>query len=155
MKDATQRREFTDSVVVERRAVDSHYQRKQTGASVDFLSEALFYKTLGDYFIPFRSLYSKDIGNLMMAGRCFSCTHIGLAGPRVMNTCAQMGIATGFAAFRCKEHDALPRAIGARYISQLRELIGFEKNDLIGNPSQKKKKKRVKKKKMAKEKKKH
>ncbi len=137
MKDATERREFSDSVVVERRAVDSHYQRKETGEPVDFLSEALFYKTLGDYFIPFRSLYSKDINNLMMAGRCFSCTHIGLAGPRVMNTCAQMGVATGYAAYLCKEHDTLPRAVGANYISGLRELIGFGKNELIGNPRKK------------------
>ncbi len=150
MKDAAERREFEDSVVVERRAIDSHYQRKQTGEPVDFLSEALFYKTNGDYFIPFRSLYSKDIGNLMMAGRCFSCTHIGLAGPRVMNTCAQMGIATGYAAYLCKQHDAEPRAVGARYISQLRDLIGFGENELIGNPPQERKHKKNKKKKQKK-----
>ncbi len=147
MKDAAERREFDDSVVVERRAIDSHYQRKQTGEPVDFLSEALFYKTLGDYFIPFRSLYSKDISNLMMAGRCFSCTHIGLAGPRVMNTCAQMGIATGYAASLCKEHDTVPREVGTRYISELRDLIGFGKNELIGNPPQERKHKKNKQKK--------
>lgn len=147
MKDASERREFEDSVVVERRAIDSHYQRKQTGEPVDFLSEALFYKTNGDYFIPFRSLYSKDISNMMMAGRCFSCTHIGLAGPRVMNTCAQMGIATGYAAYLCKEHNAVPREVGARYISELRDLIGFGKNELIGNPPQEKKHRKNKKKK--------
>ncbi|MEM0968829.1 MAG: FAD-dependent oxidoreductase, partial [Verrucomicrobiota bacterium] len=31
MKDATERREFPDAVVVEKRDVDSHYQRKETG----------------------------------------------------------------------------------------------------------------------------
>jgi hypothetical protein len=61
----------------------------------------------------------------MMAGRCFSCSHIGLAGPRVMKTCGQMGIATGYAAALCKKHSARPRAIGRKYIRELRQLIGY------------------------------
>ncbi|MEO0447469.1 MAG: FAD-dependent oxidoreductase, partial [Verrucomicrobiota bacterium] len=140
MKDATERREFPDAVVVEKRDVDSHYQRKETGDPLDFLSKALFHDTGGYYFLPFRSLYAKDISNLMMAGRCFSSTHIGLAGPRVMNTCAQMGVATGFAAYLCKKYAANPRSVGQRYIKELRELIGFDRLDLVDNPRKKKKK---------------
>lgn len=135
MGDATERREFPDAVVVERREIDSHYQRAEKGGPLDFLSEALFRKTNGDYFIPYRSLYSKDIANLMMAGRCFSCSHIGLAGPRVMNTCAQMGVATGFAAVLCKKHKTNPRAVGTSHIQALRDLIGFGRNQLVDNPS--------------------
>lgn len=142
MRDATERREFPDAVVVERRDVDTHYQRKETGEKVDFLSKALFYDTGGDYFIPFRSLYSKDIGNLMMAGRCFSCSHIGLAGPRVMNTCGQMGIATGFAAALCKKHSATPREVGKTHIKELRGLIGFDSKELLDNPSKARKRKK-------------
>jgi hypothetical protein len=134
MRDATERRDFPDAVVVERRDVDTHYQRKLTGSSVDFLSKALFHDTGGDYFIPFRSLYSKDIPNLMMGGRCFSCSHIGLAGPRVMNTCAQMGIATGYAAALCKTHNATPREVGKQHIAELRGLIGFDRSKLTDNP---------------------
>lgn len=126
MRDATERREFPDTVVIEKRDVDTHYQRKLTGAKEDFLSKALFYDTGGNYYIPFRSLYSKDIDNLMMGGRCFSCSHIGLAGPRVMNTCGQMGIATGYAAAVCKTHNATPREVGKTHIRELRTLIGFE-----------------------------
>lgn len=126
MKDMTERREFPDTVVEEKREVDSHYQTKLTGAPVDFLSKALFHKTGGLYYIPFRSLYSKDIDNLMMAGRCFSCSHIGLAGPRVMNTCGQMGIATGYAAALCKAHQATPREVGKKHIKELRALVGYE-----------------------------
>ena len=135
MHDATDRREFEDAVVVERRDVDTHYQRKETGDPLDFLSKALFYDTGGDYYIPFRSLYSKDISNLMMAGRCFSCSHIGLAGPRVMNTCGQMGIATGFAAVLCKKHGATPKEVGEKHIAALRSLIGFDRKELMDNPS--------------------
>ena len=134
MHDATDRRAFPDAVVVEKREVDSHYQMKDTGHPLDFLSKALFHRTGGHYFIPFRSLYSKNIENLMMAGRCFSCSHIGLAGPRVMNTCAQMGIATGFAAVLCKKYKATPREVGQQHIEALRGIIGIDKNDWV-NPS--------------------
>ena len=126
MKDMTERRNFPDAVVEEVREVDAHYQLAMTGSPSDFLSHALFRKTGGMYFLPFRSFYSKDLANLMMAGRCFSCSHIGLAGPRVMLTCAQMGIATGYAAAICKKHDATPRDVGKKHIGEVRRLIGYE-----------------------------
>ena len=85
---------------------------------------AMFMKT-PRYYIPFRCLYSKNIPNLMMAGRCFSCSHIGLGGPRVMKTCAQMGVAVGYAAALCKKHQALPREVGQKHIKELRGLIGY------------------------------
>jgi hypothetical protein len=127
MKDMTERREFPDTIAEETRSVDSHYQLKLTGSKQDFLSKALFRKPGGTYFLPFRSMYSKDITNMMMAGRCFSCSHIGLAGPRVMNTCGQMGIATGYAAALCKKYGLEPREIGSQHIEELQNLIGYTK----------------------------
>ena len=135
MHDAVERREFSDAVVVEKREVDGHFQRKLKGSKQDFLSAAMFRHTGGHYYIPFRSFYSRNLTNLMMAGRCFSCTHVGLCGPRVMNTCGQMGIATGFAAALCKKHNANPREIGKSHISELRKLIGFDGSKPLGNPS--------------------
>jgi hypothetical protein len=127
MKDATELRKFPDTVVEETRELDGHYQIKETGSPYDFLSKAMFMKLGGKtYEIPFRCFYSKNITNLMMAGRCFSCSHVGLSGPRVMNTCAQMGIATGYAAVVCKKHGALPREVGEKHIKELRQLIGYE-----------------------------
>lgn len=127
MKDATELRKFPDTVVEEKRELDGHYQIKETGSPYDFLSKAMFMKLGGaTYDIPFRCFYSRNISNLMMAGRCFSCSHVGLSGPRVMNTCAQMGIATGFAAVVCKKHGALPREVGEKHIKELRQLIGYE-----------------------------
>ena len=70
----------------------------------------------------------RSIPNLMMAGRCFSCSHIGLSGPRVQYTTGQMGIATGYAAALCKKHQALPAEITAKHIDELRALIGYENN---------------------------
>ena len=64
-KDVVDKMEFSDSVVVEKRAIDVHYQRNlQDEKLPDFLSEALFYKT-GRYYIPYRSLYSRNINNLI------------------------------------------------------------------------------------------
>jgi|TARA_B100001093_G_scaffold180054_1_gene172627 hypothetical protein len=135
MHDAVKRHEFPDAVVVEKREVDGHYQRKLKGAKEDFLSTAMFHKTGGYYYIPFRSFYSRNLSNLMMAGRCFSCTHVGLCGPRVMNTCGQMGIATGYAAVLCKKHNASPKEVGHSHIKELRKLIGFDETKLVNNPS--------------------
>lgn len=52
----------------------------------------------GPYGIPLRSLISKDVDNLMMAGRNVSVTHAALGTVRVMNTGALMGQAAGTAA---------------------------------------------------------
>lgn len=125
MRDMTERRHFDDAVVEEVREVDSHYQLVLTGSPSTFLSRALFHKTGGTYYIPFRSLYSKDVANLMMAGRCFSCSHIGLCGPRVMKTCGQMGIATGYAAALCGQHRITPKEVWQNHIKTLRSLIGY------------------------------
>ncbi len=122
--DAMNGTEFDDTVVEETREIDVHYQRALTGDSRDFLSIALF-RGVPKYYIPFRCLYSRNIENLMMAGRNFSCTHIGLGGPRVMNTCGQMGIATGYAASLCVKHDTNPRGVYENHIQELRGLIGY------------------------------
>ena len=122
--DGTSGEKFEDAVVEETRELDGHYQRKYDGLNVDFLSKAMFMKT-PRYYIPFRCLYSKNIPNLMMAGRCFSCSHIGLGGPRVMKTCAQMGIAVGYASALCKKYKLDPRAVGQQHIKELQALIGY------------------------------
>lgn len=124
--DARDSVKFPDTVVIEKRSIDVHYQEALLGSPYDFKSEALFQKPKdGFYYIPFRSLYSKNVNNLMMAGRCFSCSHIGLGGPRVMNTCAQMGVATGYAAALCKEFTLTPREIGKQKLPELQSLCGF------------------------------
>lgn len=121
-KDALSKFYFKDTVVEEIREIDVHYQITK----YDFRSVALFRKPNGTYHIPFRSLYSKNIDNLMMAGRCFSCSHVGLGGPRVMRTTGQMGIATGYAASLCKKYKTNPRHVGSKHIDELRNLIGYE-----------------------------
>ncbi len=63
------------------------------------------------YNIPLRCLYSKNVPNLMMAGRNISQTHVGFTTTRVMGTCAVVGQAVGTAAAICARDAIQPRVL--------------------------------------------
>ncbi|MEM7367272.1 MAG: FAD-dependent oxidoreductase [Bacteroidota bacterium] len=63
------------------------------------------------YNIPLRSLYSRDIENMFMAGRNASCSHVAFTSTRVMATCAVMGQAAGTAAALCTKYGINPRQL--------------------------------------------
>jgi hypothetical protein len=63
------------------------------------------------YDIPLRSLYSRNIANLMMAGRNISASHVAFTSARVMATCAVIGQAVGTASAQCVEAGVLPREL--------------------------------------------
>ena len=77
----------------------------------------------GPYTIPFRSLYSKNIDNLMMSGRNISVSHVALGTTRLMATGAVEGEATGTAAYLCKKHGVTPRELGRTHIKELQQLL--------------------------------
>ena len=73
------------------------------------------------YAIPYRILLPRGIENLLVAGRCASCTHEALGSLRVMPQCGVMGEAAGTAAVLSLERDAAPRGLDpARLQAQLR-----------------------------------
>lgn len=120
-------KQFEDAVVFEKREVDVHYQVNLVDqAKPNFLSEAMFYKT-EQYNIPYRCFYSKNISNLFMAGRDFSCSHVGLGGPRVMRTTGQMGAAVGIAASVCKKYNVTPRDVYQSHLKEYLNLIESQK----------------------------
>jgi hypothetical protein len=63
------------------------------------------------YNIPLRSLYSKNVSNLMMAGRNASASHVAFTSTRVMATCAVMGQAAGTAAAIASRYKLTPRQL--------------------------------------------
>lgn len=65
----------------------------------------------GIYGIPLRSLYSRTVENLLLAGRNISATHIAFGSTRVMKTCAVIGEASGTAAASALANNTTPRAI--------------------------------------------
>lgn len=74
------------------------------------------------YEIPYRCYYSRNIENLMMAGRCISVTHMAHGSTRVMGTCAVGGQAVGTAAALATRKKCSPREVGM-YIDELQQQL--------------------------------
>ena len=97
-------------------------------------SDCSFYK--GVYTSPYRSYYSKNIDNLMFAGRDISASRMAMASTRILGCCAIGGEAVGLAAARCIRHKTDPRGL-APYISEVQQdilrdggyLPGFKNED--------------------------
>src|ERR1035438_2876731 len=75
------------------------------------------------YDIPLRSLYSRNISNLLMGGRNISASYVAFTSARVMATCAVEGQAIGTAAAQCLEAGLLPRELArdGRQLAKLRQ----------------------------------
>lgn len=83
----------------------------------------IFHKAPSPYGIPFRSLYSRNVPNLMCAGRNISATHAALSSTRVMGTCALMGQAVGTAAAICIRESILPRDLRGTHLRTLQQQL--------------------------------
>jgi FAD dependent oxidoreductase len=79
----------------------------------------------GVFQIPYRTMYSRNITNLFLAGRIISASHIAFGSTRVMATCAHGGQAVGLAAAICAKKKLKPRDLLAapRMAELQRELI--------------------------------
>ncbi|MEK3943701.1 FAD-dependent oxidoreductase [Paenibacillus sp. FSL H3-0310] len=86
----------------------------------------------GLYNIPFRSLYSRNIPNLMFAGRNISATHVAFGSTRVMATCGCMGQAVGTAASLCSKYEVDPAAIVEAHMGELQALLLRDGQTIVG-----------------------
>ncbi|MCS3844457.1 FAD-dependent oxidoreductase [Microbacterium sp. AK031] len=77
----------------------------------------------GIYGIPFRSYYSRDIANLLLAGRDISATHVAFGSTRVMATCGAGGEAAGTGASLALDLGVRPRELATRHVDALRQLV--------------------------------
>ncbi|MCE5260007.1 MAG: FAD-dependent oxidoreductase [Chloroflexi bacterium] len=75
------------------------------------------------YGIPYRTLYVRDIANLMFAGRDASCTHIAMSSTRVMGTACVMGQAAGTAAAWAISKGIFPRDVSADIAALQQQLL--------------------------------
>ncbi len=77
------------------------------------------------YSIPLRSLFSRNIRNLFMAGRNISASYVAFTSARVMATCAVEGQAIGTAAAQCVEAAVAPRDLtqSARQLAHLQQAL--------------------------------
>ncbi|MGV3658948.1 MAG: FAD-dependent oxidoreductase [Prosthecobacter sp.] len=108
---------------------DLHYPKEQYAKNFPdnpFISRAEFGKHTdrkNGYPVPYRCFYSKDIGNLFMAGRTISVERHALGSTRVMRTCGMMGEVVGKAAWICVRHHTTPRGVYEQYLDILKDLM--------------------------------
>lgn len=106
--DILSNRQFDDAVAYGGWAMDIHAPK----GLYDFDELPSFVVSFdGSYTIPYRSYYSKNIDNLMMAGRNISVSKMAMGSTRVMGTCAIGGQAVGTAAAMCIKYRCQPRGI--------------------------------------------
>ncbi len=120
-RDLVEHRHFPDAVAFGGWSLDEHCP-----GGIENLTDPpsfFHYRFSEVYEIPFRSLYSKNIANLLFAGRNVSQTHIALSSTRVMATCAVMGQAAGTAAAQCVCQAITPRQLASDGIDQLQEQL--------------------------------
>ncbi|MBU2950836.1 FAD-dependent oxidoreductase [Tamlana agarivorans] len=119
--DLLSNKQFPDAVAFGGWSLDEH-----NPGGIENLSEppSYFHEDFEEpYQIPFRSLYSKNVSNLLFAGRNISQTHMALSSSRIMATCALEGQAVGTATALCVKHNVLPRTLGENYINDLQEQL--------------------------------
>lgn len=86
------------------------------------------------YDIPLRCCISRNVKNLMFAGRNISATHIAFASTRVMATCSAIGEAVGVAAATALKCGLRPSEIAdsPAVVREIQQLLLREDNYLIG-----------------------
>jgi hypothetical protein len=105
--------------------IDLHYPDEENEKKFEgeaFRSIAKHIK-IYPYPIPFRCLYSKNVNNLMMAGRDISVSHVALGTVRLMRTGGMMGEVIGMAASVCTRHDITPRKLYQEHFPELEQLM--------------------------------
>ena len=83
----------------------------------------LFHAAPSPFGIPYRSLYSRNVKNLLFAGRNISVTHCALSSTRVMATCAIIGQAVGTAAAISIRRGVSAGGIYPNHISELQQTL--------------------------------
>lgn len=114
--DIRNHQEFPDAVVQNSGAFCLHFTGDE---KYDFRLKNWIWDTRDDkpYDVPFRCLYSRDVPNLLVAGKHISVTHVAGSNTKFMGNGGQHGIAT--AAFLCTKYGTTPRGV---YESHLHEL---------------------------------
>ncbi|NQU44568.1 FAD-dependent oxidoreductase, partial [bacterium] len=83
----------------------------------------IFHPAPSPWGIPFRSLYSKNIENLMFAGRNLSATHAAMSSSRVMRTCAVIGQGMGTGAVVALKNGLAPRQVYEQKMDEIKQTL--------------------------------
>jgi len=83
----------------------------------------IFHPAPSPFGIPYRSLYSRNVENLLCAGRCHSATHAAMSATRVMATTSVMGQAVGTAAAIAVRDGLTPRGVYEQAMPELQNTL--------------------------------
>ncbi|MFI4911131.1 MAG: FAD-dependent oxidoreductase [Sedimentisphaeraceae bacterium JB056] len=111
--------EFDDSVAYGGWPIDDHHP----GGFYFKGDPTEFHGVYAPFNIPYRCLYSRNVDNLLFAGRNISVSHVALASTRVMATCATLGQAVGNAAAVAVAEKTSPRGVYENYMSKLQQQL--------------------------------
>ena len=122
-QDLVNRVEYPDASFTTTWTIDLHYPVALKGFKEEpFLSKAV-HIDIEPYAVPYRTLYSRNIDNLFMAGRNISVTHVALGTTRVMRTTGMMGEVVGMAASIAKKYKTTPRGVYKNHLDELKALM--------------------------------
>lgn len=75
------------------------------------------------YGIPLRSCYSKNVQNLLTAGRPIGASYVAFASSRVLPTGAIVGQGVGVAAGLCQKYQCTPRDVVNQHATELQQTL--------------------------------
>lgn len=113
---------FDDTVAYGGWSMDDHHPDGFWAVKIG-APATIFHPSPSPFGIPYGAHYSRNIANLMFAGRCGSCTHAAMSSTRVMGTGCSMGQACGTAAALAVQRGLTPRQVGERHIRELQQLL--------------------------------
>ncbi|TWU39803.1 FAD-dependent oxidoreductase [Novipirellula artificiosorum] len=117
--DAIENRQFDDVIAHTGWTLDVHHHLGILSTEGPFTIDT--HIPIGQ--IPYRCLYSRNIDNLLMAGRCASATHLALGTVRIQASCAVTGQAAGTAAGVALKHQTTPRGVYQEHMTELQQLL--------------------------------
>ena len=112
-EDVIEGRKFDDVIAKGSNPVDIHSKDDPTKVIHRFV------KGGGSYDVPYRCLVPRKVDNLLVAGRCISATHEGMASARTAVTCMAEGQAAGTAAALCATEGIEPRRLDVKKLQGL------------------------------------
>jgi hypothetical protein len=127
-EDVVGKKPFDDATFKTTWSIDLHYpveKYKDTIPGKPFIARAVHGPGVDakvGYAVPYRTLYSRNIPNLFMAGRNISVERGALGTIRVMKTIGMMGVTIGRAAALATVKDCTPRDIYKDHLETVKTL---------------------------------
>jgi len=124
-QDVEEHRPYPDASVTTTWGIDLHFPAPENtkhfpGQEFRSIAKSTRVKP---YPIPYRCFYSRNVPNLMMAGRNISVTHVALGTVRVQKTTGMMGEVVGMAASLARKHNTDPRGVYEKHLDELKQLM--------------------------------